>query len=148
MPSRCPDEDTELLGDSGLAAAVKARGGDGPELALAKPRPSRGPAGGRAVLHDPEMARAYSKLLHSPAPLSFLQSWFPAGPAALRLKEGLSLVSGVAGKDIPDCVTVPCRPRFGRDTHPFCSTSVTQSHPFHTILYKRLLKPPCSVGKL
>lgn len=100
MPSRCPDEDTELLGDSGLAAAVKARGGDGPEPALAKPRPSRGPAGGRAVLHDPEMARAYSKLLHSPAPLSFLQSWFPAGPAALRLKEGLSLVSGVAGKDI------------------------------------------------
>lgn len=32
MPSRCPDEDTELLGDSGLAAVVKARGGDGPLL--------------------------------------------------------------------------------------------------------------------
>lgn len=31
MP-RCPHEDTELLGDSGLAAVVKARGGDGPLL--------------------------------------------------------------------------------------------------------------------
>lgn len=65
-----------------------------PGEAVAPSRPSRSlapPAEGRAVLHDPEMARAYSELLHCPAPLSFLQSWFPAGPAAPRLKEGLSL---------------------------------------------------------
>lgn len=51
------------------------------------------------------MARAYSNLLQSPAPLSFcpsLQWWFPADHAALRLEEGLSLSSGVVGKDMQE----------------------------------------------
>lgn len=81
-------------------------------MALAKPTTHHAagaalPAEGRAVLPAaegiqrwPELTATCSRaLLLSPSCPS-LEWWFPADHAALRLKEGLPLSSGVVGKDI------------------------------------------------
>lgn len=95
-------------------------------MALAKPatRHAAGaalPAEGRAVLHAaegiqrwPELtATCFRALLLSPSCPS-LELWFPAGHTTLRLKEGLSLVSGVVGKEYRSSyITLPCSLRFG-----------------------------------
>lgn len=105
MPSRFPDEDTGLLGR--VTSFLRLKTGrqwprDGPCEAYHPScgrdcPPHRRKSSSACSRGDPEMARAYSNLLQSPAPpgfCPFLELWLPADHSTLRLKEGLSLVNG------------------------------------------------------
>lgn len=134
MPSRFPDEDTDLLGR--VTSLLRLKPGrqwprDGPCEAYHPSRgrgcpPHRRKSSSACSRGDPEMARAYNNLLQSPAPpgsCPFLELWFPADHSTPRLKEGLSLVNGIAERKCrSSSVTFPRSLCFGGSVPPSCYT--------------------------